>query len=615
MKCWLLLVSMMAVVLSAVGQRADLLDPTPFKDMDSDSVYHLAERGYRNLAHAPGLRLQYGQLGLDRAKAEQNDGQAALFATNSAVVYTELGMNQEALEYGLEALTFSRKTKESKDDVWSLIRLSDIRFTLRDTIQALQDAREALALSLKQDSQNEIGWGYNSLGEFHRKTGRYDSAAYFYREAMAIFEQLGDERGRRFMRQNLGMNYAASGNYDAALEEFDIAKYDSPDIDILFELEKGEAMLPIIVDRHSRDSAIVYAREMLAIAERDDYPKWQARFAFALVELYQEAKDYETAFGYRQIADSLREIQIGERVRLQSSVANHQYRMQLLSTEYELQAQQNQNRVILWFFGLVVAGLLGFVATTQIVKNQRIRKINAQLSRKNEDLDELIKEKDIWMNLMVHDLKAPLNSIGGLLEMLRSPDLPPVIREKVLNNIDKSVRQGSELISQLLEISRLESDEIRAEIQNTNINDLVAETRERFLPTAEKKNIELHTEVPPDPVHLSTDPVHAQRILENLVSNALKFSPGGTSVRLQLEPQPDSVAIHVIDQGPGMSEEDQKNLFLKFKKLSARPTGGESSTGLGLSIVKELAERIDARIQVDSTLGKGARFTLSMPRG
>ena len=101
--------------------------------------------------------------------------------------------------------------------------------------------------------------------------------------------------------------------------------------------------------------------------------------------------------------------------------------------------------------------------------------------------------------------------------------------------------------------------------------------------------------------------------MDNLVSNALKYSPPTSTVRLQIFAEAGCVVVSVQDEGPGINQEDQKKLFQKFTRLSARPTGGESSTGLGLSIVKRLAEAMSGAVQCQSALGFGATFTLRLP--
>jgi two-component system sensor histidine kinase/response regulator len=103
------------------------------------------------------------------------------------------------------------------------------------------------------------------------------------------------------------------------------------------------------------------------------------------------------------------------------------------------------------------------------------------------------------------------------------------------------------------------------------------------------------------------------QILDNLISNALKYSPPKTTVHVHTLPEREHVVVSVRDEGPGINEEDQKKLFQKFSRLSARPTGGESSTGLGLAIVKRLAEAMSGTVQCHSVPGSGATFSLRLP--
>ena len=115
-------------------------------------------------------------------------------------------------------------------------------------------------------------------------------------------------------------------------------------------------------------------------------------------------------------------------------------------------------------------------------------------------------------------------------------------------------------------------------------------------------------------VNVIADRLYLTRILENLISNAIKFSPRHKTVVVSIEPNDDTVRIGVKDNGPGISEGDQQNLYMKFHPLTAKPTEGESSTGLGLSIVKSLAEKMKGQISCESKLGEGAKFILTLPK-
>jgi two-component system sensor histidine kinase/response regulator len=115
------------------------------------------------------------------------------------------------------------------------------------------------------------------------------------------------------------------------------------------------------------------------------------------------------------------------------------------------------------------------------------------------------------------------------------------------------------------------------------------------------------------PVFVTGDPGAIEQVLENVVSNAVKFSPAGTTVLVSVQPDGGTGVVDVEDQGPGISSADRERLFAKFSRLSARPTGGESSTGLGLSIVKTLTEAMGGEVSLESPPGRGARFRVRLP--
>jgi signal transduction histidine kinase len=109
------------------------------------------------------------------------------------------------------------------------------------------------------------------------------------------------------------------------------------------------------------------------------------------------------------------------------------------------------------------------------------------------------------------------------------------------------------------------------------------------------------------------DPSVLVQVLENLVSNAVKYSPPGKDIFVRLKKMPDAVRCEVQDEGPGLSAEDQKKLFGKFARLSAKPTGGEHATGLGLSIVKKMVEAMNGQVWCESEPGRGALFIVQFP--
>jgi signal transduction histidine kinase len=169
-----------------------------------------------------------------------------------------------------------------------------------------------------------------------------------------------------------------------------------------------------------------------------------------------------------------------------------------------------------------------------------------------------------------------------------------------------------EMVQNLLDANRIERGEMKLEVAPTDLAALVSSVIENQRPRATAKQQQLYLEAIAGPVPALVDAEIMVQVLENLVSNAIKYSPSGKSIFVRLSRFEDAVRLEVRDEGPGLSAEDQKKLFGKFARLSAKPTGGEHSTGLGLSIVKKMVEAMHGRVWCESNLGKGAVFIVEL---
>ncbi len=245
----------------------------------------------------------------------------------------------------------------------------------------------------------------------------------------------------------------------------------------------------------------------------------------------------------------------------------------------------------------------------------QLRNLQAQTLLQNAELQELNKIKNEFLGVAVHDLKNPLSGISGLAEFMRTtPDLDRETSDQCLDTIIGQSNKMFSIIKNLLNVNALERGELRLEIQPINLSFITQATAESYGLKAEGKSLTLSVELDEGGIALG-DEISIIQILDNLVSNAIKFSPQGKSIalRVQREIANKTIRIEVQDEGPGISAEDQKNLFKTFTKLSARPTGGESSTGLGLSIVKRMAEAMHGRVWCESVIGHGATFIVQLP--
>ena len=171
-----------------------------------------------------------------------------------------------------------------------------------------------------------------------------------------------------------------------------------------------------------------------------------------------------------------------------------------------------------------------------------------------------------------------------------------------------------ELISNLLDISVIESGQLKLNPEKASIKKLAEEKIHLQQILADKKNIVLHADLEEVP-EFYFDANRMGQVMDNLLSNAVKYSPPDKEVFVKLESTGEIMTVSVKDDGPGISPDEQGQLFQHFQKLSARPTGGESSSGLGLAIAQRIVEEHQGSIGVDSQLGQGATFYFSLPTG
>jgi signal transduction histidine kinase len=244
-------------------------------------------------------------------------------------------------------------------------------------------------------------------------------------------------------------------------------------------------------------------------------------------------------------------------------------------------------------------------------QREEISKQNEILSRNNQDLQDLNQEKNTLMNIVAHDLKSPLNRISGLTSIMEMEQGLGSNQKEYVQHIKDATRSGLDLITDLLDVNELEEVKSLPKKEWVDLATFMHEKVNTFQETADGKQIKIEIENKITEKIL-TDVNYINRILDNLLSNAIKFSPKNTFVSVHSEKQYDKLILRVKDQGPGFSEHDRQYMFQKFKKLSARPTGGESSNGLGLAIVKTLIERLGGEINLVAHT-KGSEFVISIP--
>jgi two-component system sensor histidine kinase BarA len=250
----------------------------------------------------------------------------------------------------------------------------------------------------------------------------------------------------------------------------------------------------------------------------------------------------------------------------------------------------------------------------------RLRKVNSDLDRKVDELAqanmalyESNRLKGDFLATMSHELRTPLNSILGFSEVLLSGNQLSDKQKRWVGNIQTSGERLLNLINDILDLAKIEAGKMQVRVVEFSVYDVCEGLVNMFRPLAEKKNIDLRSQLEPGIPVLRQDVVKLQQILSNLLSNAVKFTPEGGRVVLRAEADAGALVLTVTDTGVGIAPEEQELVFEKFRQAGNPLTREHAGTGLGLSIVRELSKLLGGEVTLRSELGRGSTFTVRLP--
>lgn len=238
-------------------------------------------------------------------------------------------------------------------------------------------------------------------------------------------------------------------------------------------------------------------------------------------------------------------------------------------------------------------------------------------ARMLEELRTLNRRKNEFVGIAAHDLRSPLTAMIGYLALnidrLESGRFDPDRGRRDLSMVLDSARRMSKLVNELLNIAAIESGKTRLDVVQVDLIELLESSTRLYENAASRKKIDLRFQADGPLPTLAVDRERINEVLDNLISNAIKYTYPGGWVKVWYQRDGEQVIVHVSDNGQGIPETEQGQVFDSFRKISSQPTGGESSCGLGLSIARKLVELHGGRIWLTSAPGEGATFSFSVP--
>lgn len=512
--------------------------------------------------------------------------------------------------------------------------------------QSIQYFERALKLSEMQGDEFSVGRAYNALGLLYSSLENNKIAESFYQKGLKIFEKLGNKAEVTWLYTQIGELYAVNKEYDKALEQYEKALNIAEEIDIA-TLSKSTIYMAIGAVYKERgnkyDQAIEYFEKSLALARgiknnyqilkselsigecyvamenfsegekwcKSVYDKLSGHFLLSqgacecLYHASNGKKEYQQALfyfeKYKVYSDSLHKEELS--VRINNLAAKQAYEMELAEIQKtrEKEAANSRIRSIIWISAISILAII----VIMILVLSNIKK-----TAQRKQLETISKVRQEMIANVSHDLRTPIMVMTGYAEtlLMKLGKIDLKNQEKYLNIILDSSNRLSNLIKQLFEYSKLEAEQIHPIKDAFQLAKLVKDTFARYQIIAKNKNVEIKIDCAENIPMVYADISLIDRVIQNLMDNAIKFTPQNGVISICLYNQNDQVQVKISDTGKGIPEEKKNLIFERYEKSTS-----SSGAGLGLTIVKKILDMHDSKIQVDSKLNEGTTFAFSLP--
>ncbi len=576
-----------------------------------------------------------------RLASDQHDTIQIAHANNNLgrLIY-EQGLLARSYDYFIKSLSLFEAVGDSSGLAYTYQSLAELYKSQHDYVKAEANFLKAYKIRLSLKNSRDIMSALMQLGRLFQDTNQHDKALVYFHLADSAGNITHDEINLANIKSYISESYFNKG----LMKEAEAICQEGLNVILRKNVRR---MLPqayitmaqIKFVQNDLPQTKKYLMMALDVAVRVKDINAKMKIYYWLWRLAARQKDtvgeLRNQNQYLILKDSIKDLDLTRQVeRLQFEIEierkeqeNNRLKANDEMHESTIRQQKLQNIILIVIIAFI--SILGFVQwrngkkrreaneklgrQNQFIQNQREEIIhqNEKLYRRNQELSDLNHEKDTLMSIVAHDLKSPLNRIKGIADLMEIDGGLSEDNALYMQMTKDATHAGLNLIKDLLDVHMLEENVI-PNYSTFDISKFLLTKVKSFEPTADAKQIHLHiTRIESEIVTLDAD--YLSRIVDNLISNAIKFSKRGSEIEVSSGTSGDHVWLSVKDQGPGFSDKDKASIFQKFKKLSAQPTAGETSNGLGLAIVKTLVDRLNGQIDLVSASMKGSEFIIRFP--
>jgi signal transduction histidine kinase len=595
--------------------------------------YWAKAESYRNLAYIYTLNgdystaLKYDNIALQNATASGDSASITASYSYLGNDYYDIGEYDDAYFYFTQSYRLARATNDSLNMAIALHNVGRVFKELQEYDRALNHFALSLKISNQIGDKPGLPYYYDEFGDVMMRKGNYDSALSALSRALTLINELnlGELKPKTFSK--IASSYLYKKDFDKAFAYYDSTQqlYDKTNN----QYGKAEVCLGrglVFLEQDKYDDAERYIEEGLSIARQLNARILEIECYRYLHTIWEKRGDFRRALDYfkryKTLEDSLFSQEILHKLYRDQIRYETEARDMEIAALSQIDARQKDalkreefiRNILAVVFGLCMLLLITVYRSGQRRKeiNKLLVKHQKEMETRSEELERLNQVKDKFFSIISHDLRSPINALSGILDVMARGGLSQTEFAEHTKELRIRFNHTRTLLNNLLDWTLLQMDKLSLQASRIDLSKIIDENIQ-LLASLNAKQITLINNVREEAIAFA-DSNTINLVFRNLITNAIKFTNDGGTVIIDAREEDGHWLVSVQDNGIGISPEVQHMLFDKTSPYTTRGTANEKGTGLGLILCKEFVEKNGGKIWVESTLGKGSTFWLTIPK-
>lgn len=604
----------------ATRQVDSLLKALDNETVDSNRVRTLARIGSYYTDNNPSKAITYFEQAADLAQKINNPLRLANAHYDLGFCFLLKGDFDQSLSHYLQSEKIYVQLNDKRRLGNAYMSIGNVFLQNKNFAKANQYYDNAENLILQTKDSVQLSSLYGERGMIYDQQHQYDTSLVYLHKALHIARLINDENLIANSLSNIGLTLKHKNNTGLALQYFDST----------MRMYERDAEIPkdyiaalynnigaTLAQARNYQAAIAAFAKSVQFAQQAGTLSIEMENYRNMAGMYADMKDYRQQSLYLDKYHNLKDSLFSSDSKNQLTQLEADYQLEKKNTSLAKQAAETNRQkgqrnlfVMIALAALLLLGTLAFFYRRIRQHNRLLQEKNTQIQQQKDELQALNQVKDRLFSVIGHDLRNPLATLKSYLSLSADPSLPEPQKEAFRQKTMLSVSQTSHLLDNLLTWANMQLKNTKASITSIDLADCVEDAIGAVVAQAADKNIQLQREIQAPRAMAEYGIVEIA--LRNLVTNAVKFSHPGSIVLVRSVAVNDQVLLTVQDTGIGM-DETQLATLLNSNAESTMGTGGEKGSGLGLFLVKELLQKINAPLRAESEPGKGSRFTIVLP--